>query len=684
MIPFALELGVEEMPSGVMPDLVRQLDAALTEALTRHRLACRDLAVDASPRRLWATGHVAARQEAELRVVKGPPLERARQADGSWSAAAAGFARRVGLPVDALAEGEGDERGYLVATVVSPTEPADRVLARLWHEAAGALTAPRTMRWTEHDWRFVRPVRWILALVGDAVLDVSEFGLKADARTYGNRTDHPGPVAVGRADQYRPALMAAGVELSTAERRRRIRDGGEALAQTVGGRLAVHPGLLEEVANLVEWPTPFLGHFDPEFLTVPAPVLETAMVHHQRYFPIRDEAGRLLPAFVGVRNGEGVDLAQVRAGNEKVLRARLADARFFYAEDRKRPLADRVTDLDGVVFHGRLGTYGDKRRRMRALAEAVGPDLGLDAGEMEALATAVDLAKADLLTRVVGEFPELEGIMGGVYARQEGVSAQVADAVAEQYHPEGPEDRLPAGRVGQALALLDRLDTLAGFQRAGLKPRGSEDPFALRRAGLGVVRLLMEGALAPVDLGDLVRAALFVHEADDPAVAEDLADFLRARARGYWTGRFRGDVIEAALAGSAPLASLPQRLAALAERLDRDDFTTLVVAFKRASHLSRGTPPASGGQYSDPAERALGEALAQARAASDPLAAGQAYWDAATALGAPVDRFFADVLVMDPDPAVRARRLGLLAAVAEFLRRGADLGRITGERGGIG
>jgi glycyl-tRNA synthetase beta chain len=677
---FALELGVEEMPSRLVPDLVDQLHRLLEAAFDRHRLPYDALQVDASPRRLWAVGRVESRQAAAARRIKGPPVDRARLPDGSWSPAALGFARRVGLPPDALAPGEGPEQGYLVATVTDRADPADQVLPTVWQEAVSGLQVPRSMRWNAGDARFVRPVRWVLALLDDDVLTVELFGLKAGRLTFGNRTDHPEAVAVPRAEEYLPTLARLKVEATTAARRRRIEDGAVRLAAEVGGRPMLPAPLLAEVADLVEWPVPFLGRFDAEFLNVPAPVLETAMMHHQRYFPVRGPDG-LLPAFVGVRNGEGTRLDQVVAGNEKVLRARLADARFFFDEDQKRSLADRVDALDGVVFHAQLGTYGDKRRRLERMVREAASALGLEAAERAALLRAATLAKADLLTHVVGEFPELQGVMGGIYARLEGESEVVATALADQYHPDSADDRLPRGQVAQALALLDRLDTLAGFERAGLRPRGSEDPFALRRAALGVLRLVTEGDLPAVNLEDLAGLALNGFGEDRAEHRAGLVEFVLARARAYWGAGYRADVVEAAIAGTAPLASLPARLRQLAARLDRPEFDTLATTYKRAAHLAGAAVPERLERYPEDAEQQLAEALEAAERAAGGDAAGDAYWEAAVALGPAVAQFFDQVLVMDPDSGVRTRRLGLLAAVAAFLRRGADLSRITGERG---
>ncbi|MCL8208958.1 MAG: glycine--tRNA ligase subunit beta [Actinomycetia bacterium] len=681
MIPFVLEIGVEEIPSAYLRPLVAQLEAAAREGFAAERLEVADLEALGTPRRLVLLGRVAEHQRRQTRTVRGPAWHVAYDAVGRPTRAAEGFARRLGVPVEALTRGRGEDAGYVVAEVTTSAEPAAAVLPRVLVQAGERLAPPRTMRWTADDVRFIRPVRWVVALLGDKVLEaVTLFGVRADRITYGNRTDAPGPHPVPDAAVYRSVLRDLGVEPDPAAREGVILRDGSALAREAGGELAAPPALLAEVADLVEWPVPFLGRFDPAYLEVPAPILETAMEKHQRYFPVK--AGeRMLPAFVGVRNGTGLDLARVIAGNEKVLRARLADAVFFWREDRRTPLAARVPGLDGVVLHARLGTMGEKVRRLMRLGAELGPRLGLTAEETGWLVRAAELAKADLLTHVVGEFPELQGIMGGIYAAADGEPEAVARAVGEHYRPQSAADALPATRVGQALALLDRLDALAGAEVAGLKPTGSEDPFALRRAALGAARILIDGRLAAVPVGELAAAALGMLDAATPERVRAVVDFVTARVRAWLAEEARGDLVDAVLAADAPWDSLRNRLATLVEWSRAGEFGGVLTTFKRVAHIAGDAEPAVGGGWPVGPERDLADALAAAEAAS---ADGRwdAYWEAARALRGPVDRFFDAVLVMDPDPAVRARRLGLLAAVGRFLRRGADLTRVTGEAAG--
>jgi glycyl-tRNA synthetase beta chain len=682
-----VELGVEELPSAYLPGLIADLNRRGQERFRTARLAVEDWVVDGTPRRLALLARVAPTQWPETRRVRGPALRAARGPDGGWTRAAEGFAARVGVGLDALAEGRGADAGYVVADVASPVADAATVLTAVLPPLLEEIEAPRTMRWRVDDVRFVRPVRWLVALLDDAVLPITAYGVAADRVTYGNRTDHPGAFRLSHAARYLADLKRLGVLLGSEARRAAIRERGAALAAGVGGTLEINGELLDEVADLVEWPVPFLGRFDTAFLSLPEPVLKTAMEHHQRYFPVRNEAGTgLLPCFVGVRNGEGLDLDQVVAGNERVLKARLTDARFFYEEDLKQRLDERVAGLDGMVYQSALGTYGDKTRRLVALAGTMAEMMSLEPTEAGWLRRAAELAKADLLTHLVGEFPELQGVMGGIYAAAAGEPEAVATAIAEQYRPLRPGDPLPASRVGQALALADRLDTLAGMVARGLTPTGSEDPLAFRRSALGVARLMMDGTLPPVDREALAAAALEPFGARDPEQVRQLWDFVAARARSYLSERYRADLVDACLAAPVSWNSLRERLDHLTEWSGSPDFAAVLTTFKRVVRIAEGAAP-SAGPFPEGPEAALGAAVAEAEAAAPEaeLAWGDCgawarYWAACRALKEPVDRFFDAVLVMDPDPDVRARRLGLVARVARFLGWGADLGRVTGER----
>lgn len=676
MRSFVLELGVEEIPSAYLRGLMANLYTGAEQALKKARLEVEDMVADGTPRRLSLRGQVAERQTPLVESRRGPAIKVGLDAEGRPTPAAYGFARRVGVSPDALTPGEGVDANYLVAVVESPVEEVSQVLPRVFEAIVLSLAPPRSMRWASTDVRFIRPVRWVLALLEEEVMPVTLFERGADRVTYGNRTDHPGPVTVDQAKLYVRALTGAGVELSRDARKGRILAGGEDLASAAGGHLEGSEELLDEVADLVEWPVPFLGHFDREYLDLPAPVLTTTMEKHQRYFPVSGESG-LLPVFVGVRNGQGEDLAQVVAGNERVLKARLEDARFFYQEDLKSSLEERLPKISAQIYQAGLGTYGDKIARMRNLARAVAPRVGLMDDEAALLDRATWLAKADLVSHVVGEFPELQGVMGGHYAGQQGEPTVVVEAIADQYHPASAQDRLPDTRVGQVLALVDRLDNLAGAEVAALRPTGSEDPFALRRQALGVARILMAGDLTGVAPEDVVGLALAEYGSEYTRAVPSVVEFIRARIRAWLSDEYRVDLVDACLMAQATWDSLLLRVQHLAGWSGASEFEQVLTTFKRVINLAKDNTPRLLADYPDERERQLADRV---REAMDTAASWDLYWKGCASLSEPVSQFMQAVLVMDPDPSVRARRLSLLAMVGQFLLRGADLTRVTGER----
>lgn len=670
MRPFVVELGVEEIPSLYLPTLIADLRAKFTAAVIRERLATGALTVDGTPRRLAAWGTVAPEQTPERRRLSGPPLAVAYR-EGIPMPAAVGFARRAGVDVATL-ESDGER---VVATVDAAVEPAGAVLARLLPTVLHGLEAPRPMRWRDDDVTFVRPVRWLVAILGDDVLPVSAFGIAAGRCTWGNRTDHPDAVSLARADEYAERLPQIGVMVSSAQRRQVVAAGAHELAAEVGGQ-ADHPGVVEEVADLVEWPTVFRGRFDTALLDVPAAILASAMVHHQRYLPVTAD-GALLPYFIGARNGVGEALDAVVAGNERVLAARLADAAFFYAADRETTESERRQRLSGMTYREGLGSYEDKTERLVASATAWGERLGLSGAEHTALVRAASLAKLDLVTHVVGEFPELEGVMGGVYAEAAGEPALSAAAIAGQYQPRTAADPLPPGRVDRALSLLDHLDDLAGGVALGVAVTGSSDPFGQRRAALAVGRILVEGGLAPVDQRELLADALARVGVADPAPGvKSLVSLIESRLKSWLDAGVPADVLDAALAAPSDWASLTERLAMLRRFAATPSWGRVATAAKRVGRLSPGVDPAPAGSegHPEPTAAALAGQLAALRAAPPPWEAWPA---AAESLVDPVAQFFDAVMVMDPDPAVRARRLGLVAAVSAWLHGPVDWTRVT-------
>ncbi len=667
-LQMVLEVGCEEIPSRYVDALASELAERLTAECTSARIGIASLTAGSTPRRLTVWGDVRAQQQERVAEIRGPRLEAAYR-EGQATAALAGFLRRVGQRPEELTEATVDGKRYVVARRREPALPAAAVLPGAVERAFSSLSLPRAMRWGAGDARFVRPVRWVGLWLDDRVLAVELAGIPSGGTTRGNRTDHPQAVAMGSAAQYLAALESRlGVMLDGKRRRREIAECGGKLALALGGRMDAEPDLLSEVANLVEWPVPFCGEFDPRFLTVPEPVLVTAMKVHQRYFPVLTDTGKpsLLPYFIGVRNGKGEAMEEVRHGNEKVLGARLADAEYFYRQDGKTPLAARRHRLAQVVFHTRLGTYADKVERMQAIFRMTAPQWELGGEEEHQVLRAMDLAKCDLLTHVVEEFPELEGIMGGIYAEQDGEPAEVAAAIRDQYLPRWQGDPIPAGRVGQVLGVIDRADTLVMALAHGIQPTGSEDPFGLRRAALGLGRIWTESAIAPsLGLGELLEQAKAVAMAN-LEVTSVVALIVR-RLKSAWTEATEVDLLDALVAADDRLGTLAARAAWLAERWSETEFGGYLTVAKRVDRvLGERRNSVSGGDYPVAEEAELRDVTDRLAAAAQGM---DAWWAEIPAVIECVERFFERVLVMDPDPAVQSRRLGLLARLQTELGR---------------
>ena len=684
-----LEIGVEELPARFCAEALAQLRDKGEAMLRAQRLAFTASHALGTPRRLaWVVRALAARQEDAEVVARGPARSAAFDAAGRPTAAAHGFARSQGVPLEALRIEAVGGREYVFTRRTEGGRSAGEVLAGVLPELVAALQFPRAMRWGGGDFRFPRPVRWVVALLGSEVVPCTVAGVAAGRTSQGQRTLHPGAVALRRAEDYVEALRAAGVLVDREERRARIREGIAAAAAAVGGRARANADLLDEVTDLNEWPTAFAGAFDPQALRLPEDVLVTVMRVHQRYFPAEDGRGSLLPYFLGVRNGGDAHLASVVHGNERVLAARFADARFFYDEDVREPLAARVARLDTISFADGLGSMADKARRLGALAAALGDGLGADRAVVE---RAARLCKADRLTHLGGELPELEGSIGAHYAARDGEPGAVVTAIAEHVLPRAAGDTLPATAAGSALALADRLDTLAGNFLLGRQPRGSADPFGLRRAAGAVIRIL-EASGGDLSLRQAVERAIAGYPPlgaaglAQPRARDDLLDFLRGRleARLAEFGH-RPDVVDAVLAADADrVADAAARCAALTAALGGSGWADTVTAFKRAGHLARQGEPGSDvdpALFAHPAEEGLWLALERARAEAAAALAARDHAGvlaATAALRQPVDGFLTDVLAMAPDPAVRRNRLALLAGVAAVPSPLADLGRLSG------
>ncbi len=704
-----IELGTEELP----PRALDELSAAFLRGIVGG-LAARGVSAGldqamayASPRRLAAfIPAVAAAQPEQAIERRGPAVAAALDAEGQPSKALLGFAQSCGVEVDQLEKLETDKGAWFVWRAVKPGRPLAALLPEIIDEALKALPIPRPMRWADHDYSFVRPVHWLVILHGADIVDGEVLGLASGRKSRGHRFMHPQPVHVADADGWLDAMRATKVLADPRERRQRIHDQIELAAQGTGGVPQLDDALLDELANLTEWPVAIACTFERGFLAVPPEALVTTMVANQKFVPVFDAEGKLTEHFIGIANIESKDPAEIRRGYERVIRPRFADAKFFWDEDLKTPLASYQEQLKNVTYQQALGSQWDKSVRVAELARVVANRVGVDA----ALATrAASLAKCDLLTRMVGEFPELQGVMGRYYAVHDGEPSAVAEALDSHYRPRFGGDRIAADPLGQVLAVAERLDTLAGIFAIGMKPGGNKDPFALRRAALGLARTLIEGGLeldlrasfieALEQLPDAALAAglkpgkdgkppVLQAGARRAILLEDLLDFVHERLRGYYAEQgFEHGAFEAVLAVQpAGLADFDRRLRAVVEFGRRPEAASLAAANKRVANILRkqaeeaGAPPP--GRAVDPAffeadaERELADALAAARQDS---AAAEAAGDYAAVLArlaqlqAPVDAFFDSVLVNAEDPTVRANRLALLQQLKSQFSTVADI-----------
>ena len=672
---FVLEIGSEELPHGDLTSALEQLRAAVPAMLDAARLAYERVQVQGTPRRLAVMVYGLSARAADLEsTVKGPPADRAFDKDGRPTPAAVGFAKSRGLSVEALSVVEEGGKRYVSAVVREAGRPAAEVLAERLPALIAGLKFEKSMRWNASNVAYSRPLRWLLALHGPAVVPFSYAGVPSGRVTYGLRPFGSPALPVATAADYPAVIDTATIVLDGDDRRAVIAAGAAALARSVGGTIPADPALLDEVTNLVERPTPLLGAFEERFLSLPPMVLVAVMRKHQRYFPVY-KGERLLPYFIAVRNGDDQHLGVVRDGNEHVIRARFADAAFFYDKDSQRPLAEFVPDLAKLTFQTELGSMLDKTRRLERLVPAVADMLGLDEAQRATAARAAALAKADLASNMVVEMTSLQGKMGGHYALRAGEPAAVATAIAEQY------EAVSSGRAGLALAVADRLDSLAGLFAAGLGPKGSNDPFALRRAALHLIENLTAqrqrfdlragldaaGALLPVAWGEKARAEVLAFVAGRLEVV--------LREAGHPTS-----VVKAVLAEQAhdPYAA-GLAAAALAEATRSPDWAALLNAYARCVRITR---PLKETYLLRPdalalaEERAVLDALTQAEADKD--GSVETFIASLRRLEPSITRLFEAVLIMDDDAAVRENRLALLQRVAGLAGGVADLSQLEG------
>ncbi len=680
--PFLLEIGTEELPAADLASALAQLEVGFGQALAASRLEHGPVRVWGTPRRLAVLVDDLAPQQGEsVLVLKGPPADRAFDAEGRPTEAAKGFARSRGVPVEALRIQEMDGGRYAVAEVRQAGKAADEVLGQLVPELIASLRFERTMRWNTGAVTFSRPIRWLVALHGNHVVPIAYAGLRAGRVTRAMRFREPATISLPDAASYRRLLEAQGIVLDPLERQQAIAREGEALARGIGGRLSQDEALLAEVANLVEAPTVLMGSFDPEFLRLPRQVLVAVMKKHQRYFPVERD-GDLLPHFIAVRNGDGQGLDWVRHGNEQVLRARFADAAYFVRRDLEQPLEAYVPRLATLTFQMQLGSMLDKVQRLLRVVESLGPDLGLTPRELKLALRAAYLCKADLATRMVVEMTSLQGEMGREYARASGEPEEVCQAIFEHHLPRFAGDELPRTIISLALGLADRLDTLLGLFAAGLQPSGAGDPFALRRAAIAVAQMLIDRNLR-FDLRHGLQAA--AQGLPIPAGGEVQAEclgFLVARLRNLLEAEHRYDVAEAVVAaqGHDP-AGAAQAARQLEAWVRRPDWPQVLQAYARCVRILRDQPQTyevDPARFVEPAEGALYQALLQAEARPREAGSVDDFLAAFEPMIPAISRFFDEVLVMAEEPSLRANRLGLLQRIAALAAGVADLSRLEG------
>lgn len=686
----AFEIGTEEIPAFDLKRATEQLAELVPAALDAVRIPHGDVAVYTSPRRLIAVvADVAASTEALEEVFRGPAVAIAFDEAGRPTKAAEGFARGKGLSVDDLERRDENGTEYVYAVRQVSAQETAALLPSVLRGVIDDISWPKSCRWGTTSEMFSRPVRWLVALLGDEVIPVRYAGITAGRATRGHRFLAPGPHEVASADALVDVVRGAYVVPTQAEREAVIRDGVAAIEAACGATAELPAKTLTEVINLSEYPTPMVGTFDEEFLKVPEEIIVDAMLMHQRYFPLYDADGNLTNRFVIVSNGDPAHEATIVDGNERVVAARLYDAKFFYEEDLKRPLEDYVQRLDEVVFQEALGTMRDKTARVVKLSARITAAAGIEASEMRDIARAAYLAKADLVTGAVVEFTSVQGIMGSYYAAAAGEPERVARAIAEHYRPRFSGDAIPADVIGQVVALSDKIDTICGLFAVGQAPTGSSDPFALRRAALGVLAILEETGL-PISLVETIDASLIIYreaglEFDNASVRREIIDFFITREKvALHDAGVKADTIDAVLASCI---EEPMVLAARARALEAarthepEVFADLATAFARANNL-REIGLGTGYKTAEltAVERDLSDAVEAAEEAVAAALREDRFADALTALAAlraPVDRFFETTMVMDEDAEVRANRLKLLNRFANVFSHVADFGQMA-------
>jgi glycyl-tRNA synthetase beta chain len=679
------ELCTEELPPRTLPALSSALTAGITKGIDDLGVPHGKVHGFATPRRLAVWIEKLAPHQPDRQVERrGPPLANAFDAQGAATQAATAFARSCGVAVGELSKLTTEKGAWLQFRGTEHGAATTALLKDILTQAIAALPIAKRMRWGAHSAEFVRPVHSVVLLYGDEVVPIELLGLQSGRITSGHRFHHPKPISLKSAKGYEAKLRRAKVIADFAKRRETIRSGVIAAAAQVGGSALIDDALLDEVTALVEWPVPLTGQFEQRFLSLPREVVIATVQDHQRYFAVQGSDGNLSGWFVTVSNIESRDPSKVREGNERVVRPRLSDAAFFWEQDRKISLQAHAARLSGVIFQAKLGSYAEKTARVTQLAQLIGSHIGAGPD----LAQAAELAKADLMTAMVGEFPELQGTMGRYYAEAQGLPRDVSVAIEEHYRPRFAGDALPSTKIGQALSLADKIDTLVGIFAIEQRPTGTKDPFGLRRAALGVLRILLDARLE-LDLLEVLAAAAATQPVQRAGVADEVYDFIAERLRGVLLEEpgTTPEMLDAVLANRprSPLDAVT-RLAALKEFLLLPDAVVLAGINKRIANILKKTQVSrdwvvDAQALSEEAELELHRALTDLRDPVLDATRQRRYADSLQALvglRAPVNEFFDRVMVMDENTAKRNNRLALLRDVLILLGGVADLSRLPG------
>ncbi|HOS69029.1 MAG TPA: glycine--tRNA ligase subunit beta [Bacillota bacterium] len=684
------EIGTEEIPANYMPSTLKQVRSISEAMLKNYRIAFEEIKAYGTPRRivLFVKG-IAEQQENLEELVKGPSKRAAYDENGNPTKALLGFLKgqKAELGDVFIQELAGVE--YVYYKKQEKGQPVKEVLKTILPDILTSISFPKSMKWGNKSFRFARPVRWLVPILGDELIEFDKDGIQCSRYTKGHRVLSKGSIEINNTSEYFDKLRAGFVIADQEERRTIIRRQCEELAREKGGEVLMDEELLEEIVYLVEYPTALIGGFDAEYLKLPKEAVITPMKEHQRYFPVADSNKNLMNYFITVRNGDSRFLETVQEGNEKVLKARLADADFFYREDRKESLDNCAEKLKNVVFQETLGTIYDKTQRIAAIAEHLAAILGISAGAKKNLLRAAHLCKADLVTNMVKEFDELQGIMGREYALLQGEDREVADAIFEHYLPRFAGDNTPATLNGSILSISDKMDTICGCFAIGIQPTGSQDPYALRRQAIGVTSIILDSNIH-LGLTHLIDNSLKPFEAkgilkgDEKSVKRDILEFFRQRFKNVMIDKgFEYDIIDAVInAEFDDINDAYLKIRELSKWKYRDEFMNILGSFNRVSNLASKamSPEINAELFTEKAELELLRAFDEVNAEFEGYVDNREYGKALElmiTLKKPVDDFFDNIMVMVEDEDIRNNRLGLLKSIADMMNRMADLGSIV-------